>query len=110
MSSHLKRKFLKKWFFSQISSKPSSPQETELRKKGEKYWKKKKKEKQKRGRKRKAPWVSSNKGDVNIIRGEKHFNFKNLFLMWFSPPSSYHFKNPFQNYWESFFSSFWTII
>jgi hypothetical protein len=47
---------------------------------------------EKRGWKRKAPRVSSNKGEVNILRGEKHINFKNLLLMWFSPPSSYHFK------------------
>jgi hypothetical protein len=40
--------------------------------------KKEKKEKGKRGRK-KAPRVSSNKGEVNILRGEKHINFKNLF-------------------------------
>jgi hypothetical protein len=33
----------------------------------------------KRGRERKAPRVSSNKGEVNILRGEKHFNFKNPF-------------------------------
>jgi hypothetical protein len=35
----------------------------------------------KRGRKRKAPRVSSNKGEVNILRREKHFNFKIFFLM-----------------------------
>jgi hypothetical protein len=34
----------------------------------------------KRGRERKAPKVSSNKGEVNILRGERHFNFKNPFL------------------------------
>jgi hypothetical protein len=38
-----------------------------------------KKEKGKRGRKRKAPRVSSNKVEVNIFRGEKHYNFKNPF-------------------------------
>jgi hypothetical protein len=47
----------------------------------EKREKGKKKEKGKIGRKRKAPRVSSNKGEVNILRGEKQFNFKNLFLM-----------------------------
>jgi hypothetical protein len=47
--------------------------------------KKKKKEKGKSGRKRKAPRVSSNKGEVNILRGEKYFNFKNLFYVIFSP-------------------------
>jgi hypothetical protein len=30
-------------------------------------------------RKRKAPRVSSNKGKVNILRGERQFNFKNPF-------------------------------
>jgi hypothetical protein len=38
---------------------------------------------EKRGRKRKAPRVSLNKGEVNILCGEKHFNFKIFFLMWF---------------------------
>jgi hypothetical protein len=33
----------------------------------------------KKKRKKKAPRVSSNKGEVNILRGEKHFNFKNPF-------------------------------
>jgi hypothetical protein len=30
-------------------------------------------------KKRKAPKVTSNKGEVNILRGERHFNFKNTF-------------------------------
>jgi hypothetical protein len=42
---------------------------------------KKEKKKKRRGRKRKAPRVSSNKGKVNILRGEKHFNFKIFFLL-----------------------------
>jgi hypothetical protein len=37
--------------------------------------------KKRRGRKRKAPKVFSNKGEVNILRGERHFNFKKSFLM-----------------------------
>jgi hypothetical protein len=53
--------FLKKWFPPQISSKPPSPQEI-----GEK---KKEKREKKRGRERKAPRVSSNKGEINILRG-----------------------------------------
>jgi hypothetical protein len=59
-----------------------------------------KKRKKKRGRKRKVPRVSSKKGEVNILRGEKHFNFKNILfdVIPFSPPPSYHFKNPFQNH------------
>jgi hypothetical protein len=32
-----------------------------------------------RGRKRKVARVSSNKGEVTILRGERHFNFKNPF-------------------------------
>jgi hypothetical protein len=35
-----------------------------------------KKKKEKRGRKRKATRLSSNKAEVNILRGEKYFNFK----------------------------------
>jgi hypothetical protein len=34
--------------------------------------------KNKKRRKRKAPKVSSNKGEVNILRGERHFNFKKI--------------------------------
>jgi hypothetical protein len=55
---------------------------------------------EKKERKRKALIVSINKGEVNILIREKHFNFKNtLFdVIPFSPPLSYHFKNPFQNH------------
>jgi hypothetical protein len=41
----------------------------------------KKREKEKKGEEKKAPRVSSNKGEINILRGEKHFNFKIFFLM-----------------------------
>jgi hypothetical protein len=41
--------------------------------------KKEKERKKKKVRKRKAPRVSSNKREVKILRGEKHFHFKNLF-------------------------------
>jgi hypothetical protein len=58
------KKFLKKSFSPQLSSKPPSPQETEQKKGDE--------EKEKLQE-------SSNKGEVNILRGEKHFNFKNPF-------------------------------
>jgi hypothetical protein len=76
-----------------------SPQATEhKKKKREKLLKKE--ERKKRGRKRKAPRVSSNKREVNILRGEKHFNFKNILfhVIPFSPHPSYHLKNPFQNH------------
>jgi hypothetical protein len=37
------------------------------------------------------------KGEVNILRGGEHFNFKSPFYMIpFSPPPSYHFENIFQ--------------
>jgi hypothetical protein len=87
----------------QISSKPLHPQETEL---------KKRLRERKRKRKRKAPKVSSNKGGVNILRGERHFSFKKILLdvISFSPPPSYHFKNPFQNHWENFLNFFSTIL
>jgi hypothetical protein len=62
--------FLKKCFSPQISSKPPSAQEMEDRKKGKKE--KKEKEKKLQG----SPQI---KGKVNILRGEKHFNFKDPF-------------------------------
>jgi hypothetical protein len=51
----------------------------------------------KREREGKAPRISSNKREDNILRGGKHFNFENPFYMFpFSPPLSYHFENLFQ--------------
>jgi hypothetical protein len=41
--------------------------------------KKRKKIKRKKRKKKKAQRVSSNKGEVNILRVEKHFNFKKKF-------------------------------
>jgi hypothetical protein len=77
-------------FFSNIIKTPKSSRDGAY----------KKRKKGKRGRKRKAPRVSSNKGKVNILRGEKYFNFKNILfdVIPFSPPPPYHFKNPFQNH------------
>jgi hypothetical protein len=64
------KRFLKKWFSPQISSKPQSPQETEHRKK-------KKKEKEKK------LWESPQiKREVNISR-EKTLQLQRSFLMWF---------------------------
>jgi hypothetical protein len=40
-----------------------------------------KRKKKKRKKKKNAPRVSSNKGEVNILRREKHFNIKIFFLM-----------------------------
>jgi hypothetical protein len=47
-------------------------------------------------KKEKAPKVSSNKGEVNILIGERHFNFKNPFRcdLIFSP-SVIPFQKPF---------------
>jgi hypothetical protein len=82
-------------FLLKYHQNPPSPQETEHKKRrGRKIIGKKER---KRGRKRKAPRVSSDKGEVNILREEKYFNFKNIFfnVIPFSPPPSYYFKNPF---------------
>jgi hypothetical protein len=39
------------------------------------------------------------KGEVNILRGENTLISKILFdMITFSPPLSYHFKNPLQNH------------
>jgi hypothetical protein len=49
-----------------------------------------------KAKKGKAPIVSSNKREVNVLREEKHFNFKNSF--WcdsISSPSIIPFQNPF---------------
>jgi hypothetical protein len=80
------KRFLKKCFSSQISSKPPS-QEREHRKK---------EKRRRREKKKKAPRVSSNKREVHILRGEKHFNFIDPFLCdsIFSP-SIIYFQKPF---------------
>jgi hypothetical protein len=80
------RKFLKKWFSPQIS----------LKKRDRAEKKRKKKRKRKRKRKRKAPEVSSNKGEVNILRRERHFNFKNPF--WWCDPIFSPSIIPFQKH------------
>jgi hypothetical protein len=59
---------LKNGFSSQISSNPPNPQETEHKKSGRKT-----KEKEK------LQESLQIKGEINILRGEKHFNFKNPF-------------------------------
>jgi hypothetical protein len=54
---------------------------------------------EKRERKRKAPKVTSNKGEINILKGERHINFKNPFRcdLIFSP-SIIPLQKPFQNH------------
>jgi hypothetical protein len=73
---HLKQIFEEVIFSSNIIK---TPRRWSIEKKRENLLKKEKRKK--RGRKRKAPKVSSNKREVNILRGEKHFNFKIFFLM-----------------------------
>ncbi len=65
---HLKRSFWRSDFLLKYHQNPQVLKRWSIEKK---------KKMEKRGRKRKAPRVSSNKGEVNILRGEKHFNFKN---------------------------------
>jgi hypothetical protein len=88
-------KFLKQWFSPQISSKPLSPQETEL--------KKKEKEKEKE----KLQKSLQIKGKLTFWEEKDALTSKILFnVIPFSSPPSYHFKNPFQNHWEIFLNSF----
>jgi hypothetical protein len=63
-----------------------------------------KKRERKRKRKEKAPKVSSNKGEVNIWRGERRFNFKNPFRCdpIFSP-SIIPFQKPFPKSLRKFY-------
>jgi hypothetical protein len=60
-------------------------------------------EQKKRGRERKAPRVSSNKGEVNILRAEQHFDFKNPFWCDFIfSPSIIPFQKPFPKSFRKF--------
>jgi hypothetical protein len=75
-----------------MSSKPPGPQEMEHRKKREK-------EKEKVLKKRKLKESLQIKGEVNILRGEKQFNFKYYFLYDFIlSPSIIPFQKPFPNH------------
>jgi hypothetical protein len=49
---------------------------------------------------KKALRVSSNKRGSQYFERRKTLHFKNILfdVILFSPPPSYHFKNPFQNY------------
>jgi hypothetical protein len=100
----IEKKFLKKWFSPQISSKPLSPQETELKKGREK----KKKEKEKREELQKSLEI---KGKLTFWEEKDTSTSKILFdVISFSLPPSCHFKNSFENHWENFLDSFWTIL
>jgi hypothetical protein len=62
--------------------------------------------KEERERKRKAPKISSNNGEVYILRGERRFNFKNPIFF----PSIIPFKKPFSKSLRNFLNSFSTIL
>jgi hypothetical protein len=88
----MKRSYWRSEFSPLISSEPQvlkrrSIEKTE-RKRGIKSIEKGRK------RERKLQESLQIKGEVNILRGEKHFNFKNSMIP-FSPPPSYHFENLF---------------
>jgi hypothetical protein len=91
-------RLLKKWFSPQISSKPPSPQETEHRKR--------EREKEEKGKRKKLQESPQIKGEVNILRGEKHFNLEDPF--WcdsiFSP-FIIPFQKPFPKSLRNFFFS-----
>jgi hypothetical protein len=100
MLKPFQKKFLKKWFSPQISLKPLSPQETEQRKT------QREKEEEEEEEEEKLQVF-----EQVILRGESTSTSKIIFdEIPFSPPPSYHFKNLFQNHWESFLNSFWTIL
>jgi hypothetical protein len=83
------KKLLKKWFSPQVSSKPL------------KRWSKKKKLQE----------PIQIKGKLTFCEGKDNSTSKILFVVIsFSPPPSYHFKNPFQIHWESFLNSFQSIL
>jgi hypothetical protein len=99
----IEKKFWKKWFSPQISSKPLSPQQMEFKK-----WREKKEKGKKRERLQKSFQI---KGKLTFWDENDTSTSKILFdVISFSPPPSYHFKNHFQNHWENFLDSFWTIL
>jgi hypothetical protein len=74
-----KKVFKEVIFLLKYHQNPQVLKRQSIEKKRKSIEKRKNEKRKKRGRKRKVPRVSSNKGEVNILRGEKHFNFKNLF-------------------------------
>jgi hypothetical protein len=67
------KRFLKNWFSPQISSNPQVLKRWSIEKREKRIQRKKKKEK-------KLQESPQRKREVNILRGEKHFNFKDHFL------------------------------
>jgi hypothetical protein len=86
-----KKRFLKKWFSPQISSKPSSSQDMEHRKKEGK------------GKRKKAPRVSSNKRGSKYFKRRKTLQLQRSFLcdFIFSPsiiPFQKHFSKSLRKF------------
>jgi hypothetical protein len=85
------KKFLKRWFSPQISSRDGA----------------KKREEEKET----LQEPHQIKGKLTFGEEKDTSTSKILFdVIPFSPPPSYHFKNPFQSHWESFLNSFWAIL
>jgi hypothetical protein len=99
MLKPFEKKFLKMWFSPQISSKRLTPYETEL------------KNEEREKEKEKLQKSLQIKGKLTFWEEKYASTSKILFnVIPFSPPPSYHLKNPFQNHLENFLSSFWTIL
>jgi hypothetical protein len=98
-------------FLLKYHQNPQVLKKRSIEKKREKLFKKKKKEKEKRKKEkeRKAPRVSSNKEEVNILREEKRFNFKNIFYVIFSP-FIIPLQKPCPKSLRKFSYLFWTIL
>jgi hypothetical protein len=71
------------------------------KKREKKYWKKRKKGKKEKEEEKEKLQESLQIKEKNTSTSKIIFD-----VILFSPPSSYHFKNPFQNHWESFLNSF----
>jgi hypothetical protein len=93
------KKFLKKWFLLKYHQNPQVLKRWSKEKEREK-----KKQKREIEEEKKALRVSSNKGEFNILKAEKHFNFENPFQCdsIFSP-SIIPFQKPFPKSLRKFF-------
>jgi hypothetical protein len=89
-------------FFSNIIETPKSSRDGAEKRERER---KRKKEKEKLQKSLRI------KGKLTFWEEKDTSTSKVLFdVISFSPPPSYHFKNPFQNHWENFLDYFWTIL
>jgi hypothetical protein len=99
--SHLKRCFWRSDFLFKYHQNPQVL----------KTWSKEKKKKKREEEKEKLHESLQKKRKLIFWEEKNNSTSKILFnVIPFSPPPSYHFKNPFQNHRESFLNSFWTIF